>query len=156
MGDRLGELELLDQLFLQRLRVLVAEVAAPVVIARPGGVRGSARLLAPGFVGDLDLGRLGLLLGGRVAVELGVLLLGRVLLLDGTGHVALARAFRRRVERKLVLGLEHDVGLEGLADVGLQVERGQLQQPDGLLQLRGHRQLLADAELQTWFQHIAL
>ncbi len=37
----------------------------------------------------------------------------------------------------------------------LQVERWQLQQPDGLLQLRGHGQLLADAKLQTWLQHIA-
>ena len=35
----LGELELLDELLLQRLAVLVAEVAAAVVIARPGGIR---------------------------------------------------------------------------------------------------------------------
>ena len=34
-GGQLGELELLDQLFLQRLTVLVAEVAAAVVVARP-------------------------------------------------------------------------------------------------------------------------
>ena len=56
MGLKLGELELLDQLFLQRLGMLVAEVAAAVVVARPGAVRGSARLLAPGLVGDLHLG----------------------------------------------------------------------------------------------------
>jgi hypothetical protein len=35
----------------------------------------------------------------------------------------------------------------------LQIERGQLQQSDGLLQLRRHRQLLAYAKLQTWLQH---
>ncbi len=38
----------------------------------------------------------------------------------------------------------------------LQFEGGQLQQPDGLLQLRRHRQLLAEAELQGGFQHLVL
>ena len=49
--------------------------------------------------------------------------------------------------------LEHDVGLEQLADVRLQLERGQLQEPDGLLQLRGHGQLLTQLQLQGGFQH---
>ena len=40
--------------------------------------------------------------------------------------------------------------------MGLQIERGELQQPDGLLQLRRHGELLADTELQTWLQHGSL
>ena len=40
--------------------------------------------------------------------------------------------------------------------MGLQIQRGQLQQPDGLLKLRRHRELLADAKLQTWLQHSSL
>ncbi len=49
--------------------------------------------------------------------------------------------------------LQHDVGLEELADMRLQLEGGQLQEPDRLLQLRGHRQLLTQLELQGGFQH---
>ena len=45
-------------------------------------------------------------------------------------------------------GLEHDVAFEQFADVRLQFERGHLQEADGLLQLRGHRQLLTQLELQ--------
>jgi hypothetical protein len=37
--------------------------------------------------------------------------------------------------------------------VGLQVQGWQLQQPDRLLKLRRHGELLADAKLQTWLQH---
>ena len=50
-------------------------------------------------------------------------------------------------------GLEHHVALEQLADVRLELERGQLQKPDRLLQLRGHRQLLTQLQLQRRFQH---
>jgi hypothetical protein len=50
-----------------------------------------------------------------------------------------------------LLGLEHHIGFEQLADVSLQFERGQLQQPDRLLQLRCHCQLLAKAKLQGSF-----
>ena len=49
--------------------------------------------------------------------------------------------------------LEHDVGFEQLADVRLQLDGRQLQQPDGLLQLRRHRQLLAELELQRRLKH---
>ena len=152
-GRELGELELLDELLLQRLPVLVAEVAAPV-LAGPGTVRGAARLLAPRLVGDLDLGLLALIGGGDgVTVELGVLLLDRRRLFARALGRGLERRIERGIERELVLGLEHHVGLEGLAHVGLQIERGELQQPDGLLQLRRHGELLADTELQTWLQH---
>ena len=56
--------------------------------------------------------------------------------LEGTGALGLFR------------GLEHDVRLEQLADVRLQLDRRQLQQPDRLLQLRGHGQLLTQLQLQ--------
>ena len=49
--------------------------------------------------------------------------------------------------------LEHHIALEQLADVRLQLECGQLQKPDRLLQLRGHRQLLTQLQLQGRFQH---
>ena len=37
--------------------------------------------------------------------------------------------------------------------MGLKLEGGQLQKSDGLLQLRGHGQLLTQLELQGGFQH---
>jgi len=46
---------------------------------------------------------------------------------------------RGEVDRVVLFLLEHHVGLERLHDLGLQLEHGQLQQLDGLLQLRGHR-----------------
>ena len=59
----------------------------------------------------------------------------------------------REVDRLVLLGLEHDVGLERLLDLRLQLEHGQLQQLDRLLQLRGHRQLLTELELQGRLEH---
>jgi hypothetical protein len=53
----------------------------------------------------------------------------------------------------LVLGLEHHVALERFADLCLEFEDRQLQQADGLLQLRSHRELLAKFELQGWLEH---
>ena len=53
----------------------------------------------------------------------------------------------------LLVRLEHDVALEKFADMRLKLERGQLEESDGLLQLRGHRQLLTQPELQRRFQH---
>ncbi len=151
-GREFGEFELFDQLFLQRLTMLIAEVAAAVVVAGPGGVGRPAGLLAPSLVGDFDFGLFALIGGDGVAVEFGVLLLDH-------GHffaLAFAHGIRRGVQGEFVLGLEHDVRLEGLADMSLQVQRGQLQQADRLLQLRRHGELLADAKLQTWLQHSSL
>ena len=56
----------------------------------------------------------------------------------------------------LLVRLEHDIAFEQLADVRLQLEGGQLQQPDGLLQLRGHGQRLTQPELQGGFQHVCV
>ena len=66
--------------------------------------------------------------------------------------IALAHGIDHGI-RGLILCLEHHIGLERLTNVRLQIEGRQLQQPNGLLQLRRHRELLADAKLQTWLQH---
>ena len=44
--------------------------------------------------------------------------------------------------------LEHGIGFERFLNLLLKIEGRQLQQPNGLLQLRGHRQLLAHLELE--------
>src|SRR5690606_15863302 len=52
-----------------------------------------------------------------------------------------------------VLRLEHDVRFERLADLRLQLEYRKLQQANRLLELRRHRELLAEFELQGWLEH---
>ena len=53
--------------------------------------------------------------------------------------------------RQIRAGLVHR-GLR-LQHLRLQLEHGQLQQLDGLLQLRGHRKLLTELELQGRLEH---
>jgi len=106
-------------------------------------------LFAPGLVGDFHFGFVALIDRRGVAVEFGIYFCRRHIL-------ALAHEVGRRVQgrvHRVVFGFEHDIGFERLAHMRLQVERGKLQQSDGLLQLRRHGQLLADAKLQTWLQH---
>ncbi|MOA50688.1 hypothetical protein D3C78_1737410 [compost metagenome] len=56
-------------------------------------------------------------------------------------------AFRQRIVVvevvAIFLTLEHRVRVEGFLDFLLQIEGRQLEQTNGLLQLRSHRQLLA-------------
>ncbi len=120
-------LELPDQVVLQRVAALVLDLELAVAGAGPGSFRFGGGRFGP-FVADLDHG---LGLPGRVVV-------GRVVLLG------LDQLFERRSRFDVVVGLEQHVALERLLHLCLQLERGQLQQPDGLLQLRRHRQLLAD------------
>jgi hypothetical protein len=74
---------------------------------------------------------------------------------DGRGGFELR--FERRLTRLqaagLLLGLQHHIGFERLADLRLEFQDRQLQQADGLLQLRGHGQLLAESELQGGLEH---
>ena len=56
----------------------------------------------------------------------------------------------------LVLGLEHHVALERLADLSLEFEDGQLQQADGLLQLRRQDECLRLPDIETWAECHAL
>ena len=159
-----GEFQLLYELFLQGLTVLVAEIAAAIIVSRPGGIRRTARLFAPCLVRDLHFRLFALIARGAVAVEFSVLFLGRRFIESAlvaahlVAHLAahgVAGYFQRALQGLLV-GLEHDIGLEGLAYMSLKVERGELQQPYRLLQLRRHGELLADAKLQTWLQHISI
>jgi len=64
-------------------------------------------------------------------------------------HDGWGRDFLRRDLRGVVLGFKEGIGVERLADFRLQVERRQLQQPDGLLQLRRQGEVLRDAEFET-------
>ena len=64
------------------------------------------------------------------------------------GHGMGFESFERARGVVLVHGLEHDVVFELLTDVGLELERGHLQEADSLLQLRGHRQRLTQLQLQ--------
>ena len=57
------------------------------------------------------------------------------------------RAFVLRGRLRLVGQLQHEVRLQRLLDLELQVQRRQLQQADGLLQLRRHGELLTEAKV---------
>ncbi len=144
---KLGQFQLFDQLLLQGLAVLIAEIAAAIVIAGIVSVGGAAGLFAPGLIGDLHLGGFALIRRRADAIQFGIFLIE-----PNRQFFALARRIRRL---RLFLALQHHVGLEGLADMRLQVERRKLQQSNRLLQLRRHGQLLTDAKLQTWLQHIS-
>ncbi len=132
-GRELRQLELPKQVFTQRLAGGVGDVLLPLVVARAPGIFGRTdALVVPGVVDDLDVdGGLG---RGRLAAHLGG---GQRLEGGGFGLLVL---------------LEHDVAFERLADVRLQFDGRQLQQAYGLLQLRCHRQRLAQAELQGGFE----
>lgn len=54
----------------------------------------------------------------------------------------LAQHIRAVVVLGVLLTFQHGIGVEGLLDFLLQIQGRQLKQTDGLLQLRGHRQLL--------------
>ena len=131
-----------------------ALVAAPAAARSPEQVAEAALKAAPvwdghndvpeairdrraGVLGDFDFRRP--LLSGFLPLGLGLL---RVRGFERAGDLG-----------KLIERLEHDVALERLADVRLQVECGQLQKANRLLELRGHRQLLTQPELQRRFEH---
>ena len=131
--------QLTEQVFAQRLPSLVGEVAGAVlVILGSTGVAAGTGAVGPRLVYDLDFDRFGeaCLLGGRrggreVCAEL------EVHGLCGFG----------------LLLLQHDVGFEHFGKVRLQFERRHLQEADGLLQLRRHRERLAELELQRLLEH---
>ena len=51
----------------------------------------------------------------------------------------------------VLVQFQHEIGVERILDLGVQLDGGKLQQPDGLLEPRRHRQLLAQPELQGLF-----
>ena len=129
-----GELQLPHQVILQRLTAGVGVfLLALVLVAAPGGFGRSHAVLAPAVVEHFDRALRGALRGPGLL---------------GGGHQHLERAGALGL-----VGLEHHVRLQQLADVRLELERRQLEEPDRLLQLRGHGQLLTQLQLQRGFQH---
>ena len=135
----LRQLQLPEQVFLQGLAGRIGEFLLPVVVvAAPGRLGGADAVLAPAVIQHLDRRSRAASSGDS----------------SGSGVAGvLQRAAVEALLMAIVHRLEHHVGLEQLADVRLQLQGGQLQEPDRLLQLRGHRQLLTQLELQGGFQH---
>ena len=133
-GARLAYSSCADQVILQRELGVVGDFRGALVVVAPAVGAGAA--LAPGFLDDLRID------GDR---DLGLSLRIHALLF---GHGV--RLERLETARRFVLldGLEHDVGFELFADVRLQLQRRHLQEADGLLQLRGHGELLTQLQLQ--------
>ncbi len=140
-ASRFVELELPEQMIAQRLLGAVRVLDGR---ARIGALR---RLGRPRLLRVLPLrfrcnGNLGLGLGLGVGEVLGVVGLGRSRL----RVTVLGRGLR-------LLDLEHDVLVERRLDLRLQLHDRQLQQANGLLELRRHGQLLRQPQLQGRFQH---
>ena len=132
------ELELPRQVLLQGLCALIGEFLGAIFVSTPGCLRRTGALFCPRVVGDLDF-------RGRLRLAHFRCLLGVV------GRCRLETAGRSL--RHFVQRLEHHVVFERFADVSLEVKRRQLQKADRLLELRGHRQLLTQPELQRRFEH---
>ena len=125
-------------MLLQGLSTLIGEFLWARSSPLQGVSDGPVALFRPGIVGDLDF-----------RCRLGLAHLRRLLGLSVVSHLETAgRSFRHFVQR-----LEHYVAFETLRGCGLQVECGQLQKADRLLELRGHRQLPTQPELQRRFEH---
>ncbi len=79
-GRQLGQFKLFDELFLQGLAVLIAEIAAAIVFTGPGRIGGPAGLLPPRLVRNFHFRLFALIAGRGVAVELGIFFLDRHIL----------------------------------------------------------------------------
>ena len=109
----------------------------------------SARMLAPGFVRDFDFGRFAQLRQERSTPSSSA-----VFLLDDSRRlVALADGLRRPPSSASSSPSSITLVSSVSRTCACRSSEGKLQQPDRLLQLRRHGQLLADAKLQTWLQH---
>jgi hypothetical protein len=71
--------------------------------------------------------------------------------LDGFDFDRRFRVGFRNVRK--VFHLEHHVFFERILNLCAQIQNRQLQQPDSLLQLGGHRERLPELELQRRFHH---
>ena len=142
------QVELPQQVTLQALadRGAGGEVPLVVIIARQATGAGLVDVLPGGvdrqFVGDA-LGPFAVFEVFRGAAGTGFL---EAVVLDFGGRLVLG-VVRHRVAVVEVLAVfltfEHRIGLQRFLDFLLEVQGGELKQTDGLLQLRGHRQLLA-------------
>ncbi len=140
-GRQPRELELPQEVVAQRAARFVGELELALAGTGPGRLGFRSARLGP-VVADLDHG-----FGGFAAPLVAVL--GR------RGRRLARRCIERPGRFEVLVRLEHHVGLERLQHLGLQFDRRQLQQADGLLQLRRHRQLLPDPELEAGLHHAA-
>ena len=134
-----GHLELPRQMLLQRFSARVREILRLIVAAGPRRLRRASDLrIAPlRIVDQVDVG------SGLFAIGL-IARIGR--------RCARGGGFKLRLDdiaafgtARFVFGLEHDVRLERLTNLGLKFEHRKLEQADRLLQLRRHRELLAES-----------
>ena len=109
----------------------------------PGEV--AAQALALGLA--LEVGPLAARRGGQVRVGVGPLAVGAQLRGDLACPLLLGR-LHDGLLAELLVELQQGVGLHRLLDLLAQVQGGELQQSDGLLQLGRHGQLGADPQLQ--------
>jgi len=149
-----AHLQLPQQVLVQALAAGIAEVEAALLAAVAAGGAGLDVVVdvVPGAVDRQLVGDVLLAVHLPFAIDLGRRL-GRLGSLTRVAlpRLALVLPFASGLVGVLFLALfgrlEHDVRLQRLLDLGLQLERGELQQADRLLQLRRHRQMLAEAEL---------
>jgi hypothetical protein len=134
------QLQLPEQVVGKGLPGLVRQVQQAVVVAtRPWRIGFGRRRLRP-VLANLD---------GRFLAAFFRGILGSLLGRPG-------EFLQRQAVLGLLLGLEHHVALERFEYLGLQLDRRQLQQADGLLQLGRHRELLPDTELQGRLHHAVM
>ncbi len=117
------------------------EIGLPVQVVAQAGLRAALDLhVAEAFAGRAGSRtaghRLVEIIPGGVYFELG----GNIQRLDGFAFGG--------GNLSLLVRLEHHVRIQRVLDFRLQIERRHLQQPNGLLQLRRHRELLPDSQLQ--------
>ena len=133
LGRQVGEFELPGEVVAERSPRFVGQLHVAIGRTRPRRF-GFRRIRFDPVVADLD-DRFGLVFfrgtGGR-------LVRGRV---EGPGRL------------EVLVGFEHHVAFERLQHLLLQLDRRQLKQANGLLQLRRHRQLLTDPELKAGLHH---
>ena len=140
--------ELREEVIAQRARRDLLRVEAVVVVVGRGGA--APIRIAAGVVleiGAVDgLRALARFVAGFLAAG-PVVVVRRHLLGRRGGGARELRGGRRRLVVALGL-LEQRVLLQHPLDLGIQLDRGQLQQPDRLLQLRGECEVLAELELE--------
>ena len=130
----LADLQLPDQVLVQVEVAFVGELERPVVVVLGTPLAAGRNRIGPGVLHlDDDL-----------------LLLRGVLVFARLGR---ARLEGGDLDGLVLLGLQHHVRLERLLHLCLQLEDRQLQQLDRLLQLRRHRQLLTDLQVQGGLEH---
>ena len=154
-----GQAHLPDEVIAQRLLdALLAEEVVPV-ITTDGPATGGCHAVVDVVPHRIDRQVVGHRLGLDLdlALVVGVVwpvVAGQAIAVEFfVGFAALALGVVP--SRAFFLGLQHQVGFEGLLDLLLEFKRGQLQQLDSLLQLRRHGQVLAQSKLDRGLHSVS-